>query len=270
MTNDMMKFMKEIPVLLYKNIGHYPEDAMEDGILPEPFKRQMRFLSENGYNIVTLDQALDHLAGNVKLPPKSLALTIDGGYRDACTEVLPVLKSHNFHATFFIIPECIGGERKIRGEQIKCLSWDEVNKIIESGMNVGLLAYNGRSIKGKYDESAVMESIVSAMKILKGKIDSKIQYCAFKEGVPKKPLWDFLQEHGLQAVFTQCPTNRRPGLSGIGRIQIDDDDHNIFLTKISNIYLFFKDKRSWKYLRKYKIDRVAHRISETLNRIKGE
>ncbi|MDO9566915.1 MAG: polysaccharide deacetylase family protein, partial [Candidatus Desulfaltia sp.] len=227
------------------------------------------FLSENGYNIVTLDQAREHLAGRDKLPPKSVALTIDGGYQDAYTNVLPVLKSYNFHATFFIIPECIGGERKIKGELIKCLTWDEVNKIIESGMNVGLLAYNGRSIKRKYDESAVMESIVSAMKILKSKIDSEIQYCAFKEGVPEKPLWNFLRKQRFQAVFTQCPTNRRPGLSGIGRIQIDDDDHNIFLTKISKIYLFFKDKRSWKYLRKYKIDRVAHKISETLNWIKG-
>ena len=32
-------------------------------------------------------------------------------------------------------------------------------------------------------------------------------------------------------------------------------------------YLFFKDKRSWKYIRKYKIDRVAHRISEGWKKI---
>ncbi|MCK4468360.1 MAG: hypothetical protein KAU60_08415, partial [Desulfobacterales bacterium] len=64
------------------------------------------------------------------------------------------------------------------------------------------------------------------------------------------------------------PTNQRPSLSGIGRIQIDDDDHNIFLTKISKIYLFFKDKRVWKYIRKYDVDKLAHRISEALDRIK--
>ncbi|MDO9565608.1 MAG: polysaccharide deacetylase family protein [Candidatus Desulfaltia sp.] len=264
----MIRIIKEAPVLLYHNIGHYHADAMEDGLLPETFRQQMHFFSENGYNIVTLNQALDHLAGRDHLPLKSLALTIDGGYRDAYTDVFPVLKNHNFHATFFIIPECIGRERKIKGEPIKCLTWDEVHKIIESGMNVGLLAYKGKSIKGEYDESAVMESIVSAMKILKSKIDYEIQYCAFKEGFPEKPLWNFLQKQGFQAVFTQCPTNRKPSLTGIGRIQIDDDDHNIFLTKISKTYLFFKDKRSWKYIRKYKIDRLAHRISETLNRIK--
>ncbi|MBW1613875.1 MAG: polysaccharide deacetylase family protein [Deltaproteobacteria bacterium] len=73
----------------------------------------MRFFSENGYNIVTLDQALDHLAGRIKLLTRSIAITIDGGYQDAYMNVLPVLRKDKFHATFFIIPECIGGERKI-------------------------------------------------------------------------------------------------------------------------------------------------------------
>ncbi|MBW2206204.1 MAG: hypothetical protein JRG79_04780, partial [Deltaproteobacteria bacterium] len=50
---------------------------------------------------------------------------------------------------------------------------------------------------------------------------------------------------------------------------MDDDDFNIFLTKVSRTYLFFKDKRSWKYIRTYKLDRVAHRLSETLDRIRG-
>jgi len=261
--------VKEIPVLLYQNVGHYPADAMEDGLPPEPFKRQMRFLSENGYNIVTLDQALDHLAGHDKLPPKSLAITIDGGYRDACTNVFPVLKSHDFHATFFIIPECVGGERKIKGNSIACLNWNQVNEMADSGMEIGLLAYEGRGIKGRYDEESVKQSISDSLKIIAENYSGDIRFCAFKEGVPEKPLWNFLRGRGFQAVFTQCPTNRRPGLSGIGRIQIDDDDHNIFLTKISKIYLFFKDKRSWKYIRRYKIDKLAHRISETLNAIRG-
>ena len=80
----------------------------------------------------------------------------------------------------------------------------------------------------------------------------------------------YLQARGFDAVLTQTPTNRRAEMDGIGRIQVDDDDHNIFLTKISKTYLFFKDKPSWKYIRRYAIDKLAHRISETLNRVKGD
>jgi len=262
--------MKEIPILLYQNIGNYPENMMEDGILPETFERQMNYFAENGYNIVSLRQALDHINKHIKLPPQSLAITIDGGYHDAFTNVLPVLKEFQFQATFFIPPEYIGKERTIKEEPIKCLNWDEVREIIWSGMEIGLLAYHGTSIRFKYDEHAIKESVAKAMKIMGREIDNQIKYVAFKEGVPEKSLWDFLKRQGFNAVFTQCPTNRRAANDGIGRIQIDDEDNNIFLTKISGMYLFFKDKRSWKYIRRYKIDKVAHRMSEFWNWVKGD
>jgi len=262
--------MKEIPILLYKNIGNYPENMMEDGMLPETFEKQMKYLSENGYTIVTLSQALGHMNRKIKLSSEAMAITIDGGYQDAYVNVFPVLKRYRFPATFFIPPEYIGKQRKIKGEPIKCLNWDEVREIKQNGMEVGFLAYHGRSIRIQYDEHSIKKSIAPAMKIMDQELDDQIKYCAFKEGIPHQSLWHFLKSMGFHAVFTQCPTNRRVSVDGIGRIQIDDDDHNIFLTKISKTYLFFKDKRAWKYLRKYKIDRLAHWISEAWNRVKGE
>ena len=262
--------MKEIPILQYQNVGHYPETMMEDGLLLRTFERQMAFFSENNFKIVLLDQALDHLNKRSKLNSNSLAITINGGYQDAYTNILPALKKHDFKATFFIPPECIEKERHINEEPIKCLTWAQVKELIENGMEIGLLAYNGSGIKGNYDESAVQESIASAMKIINKHLDYKLKYCAFKEGVPSKSLWKFIQKQGFEAVFTQCPTNRKVSNRAIGRIQIDDDDHNIFLTKISKTYLFFKDKRVWKYLRKYKVDWVAHWVSDLVNWIKGD
>jgi peptidoglycan/xylan/chitin deacetylase (PgdA/CDA1 family) len=262
--------MKEIPVLLYHNIGNYPENMMEDGMLPQTFEKQMKFLSQNGFNIVDLNQAVKHLQKEIKLPPQSISVTIDGGYRDAITNVLPVLERYGIKATFFISPEYIDNEQTIKGEKISCLSWIDVHKIVGSGIEVGLLAYKGMSIRQKYDEESVKDSIKNELRMINEKLKIKTRYCAFKEGVPSKSLWEFIQSQGFEAVFTQCPTNRKAAVDGIGRIQIDDDDHNIFMTKISKTYLFFKDKRSWKYLRKFKIGRVAHTISETWNWIKGE
>ena len=262
--------MREIPILLYQNIGNYPENMMEDGLSPQAFERQMNFLSENGYSVVTLAQALKHMNRRLRLSPKSIALTIDGGYQDAFTNCLPVLEKYGFQATFFIPPESIGKERAINGEPIECLSWKEVHEIMGKGMGVGLLAYHGRGIRVHYDETAIKQSVEQAMKIMDREIEAPIRYCAFREGVPKKPLWEFLQTRGFDAVFTQTPTNRRAEMDSIGRIQVDDDDQNIFLTKISKTYLFFKDKPSWKYIRRYAIDKLAHRISETLNRLKGD
>jgi peptidoglycan/xylan/chitin deacetylase (PgdA/CDA1 family) len=261
--------MKEVPILLYHNIGSYRAEMMEDGLSTETFAFQMSFLSQNGYSVVTLNQAVDHLIGKRKLPPKSIAITIDDGYEDALTNALPILKKHHFPATFFIVPESIGGERSINGRPIQSLNWNGVAQIIRSGHEIGLLAYSGRRISDKTDEGPIKESIANSMELIKRNSNIRVRYCAFTEGVPGESLWNFLQGLGLQAVFTQCPTNQAPSPAGIGRIQIDDDDHNIFLTKISDTYLFFKDKPSWEYVRRCGLDRLAHHISEAWNNIRA-
>jgi len=260
--------MREIPVLLYHNVGDYPVEMMEDGISPQSFARQMQYLSSNGYKIVTLDDAVGHLSGTKRLPDRSLAITIDGGYRDAILNVAPVLRQYQFTAVFFIAPEFIGNERSIKGNPICCLTWPEVRELNEGGFTIGLLANGGVGIKSPHDVDVVKGRIIAAMESLHANINADIRYCAFKEGVPCADLRAFIQSMGIRAVLTQCPTNQRATLAGIGRIQIDDDDHNIFLTKTSKLYLFFKDKRSWQYIRRYKIDRLAHRISEWVNRMR--
>jgi hypothetical protein len=241
---------------------------MEDGITVQAFARQMQYLSMRSYRIVTLDEAVDHLAGIKRLPDRSLAITIDSGYRDAILNVVPVLRQYQFLAVFFIAPEFIGGERAIKGNPIRCLTWQEVRELNESGFPIGLLANGGGGIKAPYDVEVVKGRIAAAMKSLQANVNTEIRYCAFKEGVPGADLWAFIQSRGIRAVFTQCPTNQRATVAGIGRIQIDDDDHNIFLTKISKPYLFFKDKRSWQYIRRYKLDRLFHRLSEWVNRMR--
>ena|SRR3989304_2937932 len=260
--------MKEIPILLYHNVGDYPAELMEEGISPHAFARQMQYLATNGYQIVTLDDAVDHLTGTKRLHDRSLAITIDGGYEDAILNVAPVLRRYRFPATFFIAPEFIGGERMIKGKPIRCLTWKEVRELTETGFTIGLFGNNGKGIKLPYDEEAVKVQIDTAIKSIHANINSDISYCAFKVGVSGAGLWDFIQSRGIRAVFTQCPTNQSVTAAGIGRIQIDDDDHNIFLTKISKVYLFFKDRRSWKYIRRYKLDRLFHHLSEWINSIR--
>ena len=147
--------------------------------------------------------------------------------------------------------------------------WNGVEKIIRSGYEIGFLAYGGRAIKDQNDTESIRGSILRSLELIKRSSNIQVRYCAFKEGVPQQSLWNFLQGLGFQAVFTQCPTNQTPTHAGIGRIQIDDDDHNIFLTKISDTYLFFKDKPSWKYIRRYKLDFLMHHMSEAFNKFKG-
>ena len=89
------------------------------------------------------------------------------------------------------------------------------------------------------------------------------------EGTPEPAAIKVLQENGYTALLTKSPTNQGPNVYAIGRIQVDDDDINIFLTKISETYLLFKDSPYWKYIRKYGLAKAFHHLSEFYNSIRG-
>jgi len=80
-------------------------------ITPEIFEKEMRYLSENGYQTIYLADYIKYLnsstADNNFLPKKSVVITFDDGYASQYSTALPILKKYNFIATFFIYKNCI-------------------------------------------------------------------------------------------------------------------------------------------------------------------
>lgn len=273
--------MKEISVLQYNNVGDYPPEV-DNAISTQAFTRQMQHLSTNGYQVVNLDDTLDHLTGTKRLSNRAIAITVDGGYENAIVNIVPVLKQYGFTATFFIAPEFIGGTQIVNGTSIRCLTWEDVRELIESGFTVGLLANAGSGIYEPYEEKELIQRFAGELDILRANINTEIRYCAYTYGLLlrsyggprsygalRSELWAFLQSRGIRAGFNQCPISQPTSPAGISRITIDEDDHNVFLTKISKVYLFFKDSlRIWRYIRRYKLAIIFHKVSEFLIKIR--
>lgn len=256
--------MKKIRVIMYNNIGDYPAAAMEDGMSAAAFARDMAYLAQKGYRVLTLAEALTLAAGRTPVPERTLALTFDGGYRDAHTHVVPVLKKHGFPATFFIPPGHIGGHLEIGGVPIPCMSWQEVAQLAADGFAIGAYLLSGR-IYHPTMQGELISDIHKAVRALSERLHQPLRYVSLREGIPDAAVHQTLKACGIESLLTKCPTKRRPHRFCIGRIQIDDDDPNIFRIKISANYLRFKDSRTWPYMRKYKLDRLAHRISNAIN-----
>ncbi|MGD9530065.1 polysaccharide deacetylase family protein [Pseudonocardia sp.] len=70
---------------------------------PRNFARQMAWLARSA-NVVPLDAALADLAAGRPLPPRSVAITFDDGYRDNLVHAVPVLRRHGLPATVFLVP----------------------------------------------------------------------------------------------------------------------------------------------------------------------
>ena len=83
-----------VPILMYHSISVPPPGAaLGELFLPTAnFKQQMAYLSQQGYEAVTLDQLWSAWQGKGPLPEKPVVLSFDDGYQTQYTHAAPVLK----------------------------------------------------------------------------------------------------------------------------------------------------------------------------------
>jgi len=261
-----MKF-KKMHILQYHNVCENAQQN-EDWITPCAFRTQMSYLAENNYSVLSVDEAVKYMEKtSQKIYENPLCITFDNGFSDIYREAFPVLNEFQFPAAVFISPNNIGKINNKGKKNLSFLSLDALEEMANHFVTIGVYEETKRNIN-HIQEGILKKHIVEYKKKLEDKLGREIKYFAVQEGVPNHHLKEFLKSEGYKALFTQSPTNKKNDLFSIGRIQVDDEDFNIFSIKISSTYLRFKDRRSWKYIRKYKLDRVVHRISETYNRIR--
>ena len=67
------------------------------------FREQLTALNEAGYNVVTINEVIDFVEGDGKLPKKPLIITMDDGYTSNLEIAAPVLEELSMSATVFVI-----------------------------------------------------------------------------------------------------------------------------------------------------------------------
>jgi peptidoglycan/xylan/chitin deacetylase (PgdA/CDA1 family) len=70
-------------------------------VTPALFRDRLRILAEEGYNVLSLDQALRRLWAK-DLPPRSVAITFDDGFYDFFLHAAPALEEFGFPATLYL------------------------------------------------------------------------------------------------------------------------------------------------------------------------
>lgn len=99
---------RTLNILMYHAVTAGPPPLDDWCFLPlRSFERQMAFLHRFGFNVVHLEEGVQALKDE-RLPPQSVAITFDDGYRDNVTIALPVLERYGFASTVFVVPGFTG------------------------------------------------------------------------------------------------------------------------------------------------------------------
>jgi peptidoglycan/xylan/chitin deacetylase (PgdA/CDA1 family) len=123
-----------VPILMYHYISEVPPDAdpyrIDLTVPPDRFVEQLDYLKTQGYQTIRLVDIYDILNTGKPLPENPIVLTFDDGYKDAYTNVLPLLQDYGFIAEFFVLAT------PAHFEAPAYLSWNDVRIMADSGMSM--------------------------------------------------------------------------------------------------------------------------------------
>lgn len=104
----LWRFLHRREVIILKLHGVMDDEGGElpwTPLRPQLQRRRLEYVLREilkRYRIVSLDDAVDMLAGRKQLQPYSIVLTFDDGYRNNVKCALPVLRRYGAPATFFV------------------------------------------------------------------------------------------------------------------------------------------------------------------------
>lgn len=112
-----------VPVLYYHYIRVNPSPRDRLGfslsVPPAMFRAQMQYLADHGFHVVRLHDAVLAILHHTSLPARPVVLTFDDGYADFYTQAIPVLLSHGFPATDFVISGRMGWGSYMTAAQVQ-------------------------------------------------------------------------------------------------------------------------------------------------------
>lgn len=169
-----------IPILTYHR---FAEDCSSPLCMPtNTFERQMKYLKENGYHVITAEELLSFLEYRQGLPQKSVLITMDDGYRSVYDIAYPILNKYEFTATLFIYTDFVGVSKM-------AITWDQLRELQTKGFTIGShTIYHSDLTQPKDGETEqeyiarVKEELYGSKKIMDQKLGQDTYFLAYPFG----------------------------------------------------------------------------------------
>jgi len=209
----------EVPIIMYHLVTNNPKYIGKWGITPEELEADLRYLKENGYTTVVMDDLVRFVEKNRPLPNKPIVLTFDDGCFSDHRYLFPMLKEFKMKAVLSILGaetnEYTGNDSlkkpHLGGEQVTELSKSGLVEFQNHSFSLHGKAGSGR-LKGESAEKyqgrlkADLAKNQALIKELTGKAPTTFTYPL---GIISKGSEDVLKELGIKASLScYCGMNK--------------------------------------------------------------
>jgi peptidoglycan/xylan/chitin deacetylase (PgdA/CDA1 family) len=253
-----------IPILMYHRISSSPEPGAHPyfrlNTSAAAFEGHLRFLKDNQYSALTLDEAGRFLSTSEGHDRKYVAITFDDGYRDFYTDALPLLQKYGFTATVFLPTRYID-DRRQAFNQVHCLTWSEVRESQACGIAFGAHTVTHPQL-AHLERHEVRAEVLRSKEQIECHLGLPVRSFSYPFQFPEtdRQFISFLQRTLEQAGYNNGVSTIVGTATGednrffLKRLPVNnDDDISLFRAKLRGDY-------DWVHIPQYLFKRIKHSL----------
>lgn len=189
---------KGVRILCYHSVSD--EKKKYTTVPIQNFKDQIRFLSEEGYHTIGLNE----LIGG-RLDEKSIVITFDDGYQNNYDNAFPVMKQFRFKGVVFCIAEKIGTEGYLNVGQIR--------EMVEEGFEFGSHSLSHPELTALRSQEKERE-IIGSKQHLEKELGVEIDFFCYPKGLYDEEVIEWVKKAGYYGACSNIPGTNEEGKNG--------------------------------------------------------
>ena len=190
---------QRVPILVYHHV--YPDEVMSElapsaGIIGQrDFRRQVEFIAESEWQVVSTSQVIDWLIDGAELPQRAVALHFDNSWLDTYTMARPLLEEFGMRGMCFVITDGVDAASEGKTKTVRTLTegvienpfmnWEHVEELAEAGWEIGAHTASHCKMTDKYEaegERGVLGEVETSNAILKRRLGFIPPHFAYPSG----------------------------------------------------------------------------------------
>jgi peptidoglycan/xylan/chitin deacetylase (PgdA/CDA1 family) len=217
--------IRRVPILMYHELGD-----LENGLYVRvrDFEAQMRYLSESGFQPVTMKELYRHYTEGRPLPRNPVVITFDDGYRTFWNVAVPILEQYRFPATVFVITGLVGGPNY--------LTWEQLRQLPGMGFELGAHTVTHPDLR-RLSGARLRQEIAGSRQALERETGQSVLFFCYPSGRYSAETVEAVRSAGFLAAVTirQGPAAAEEDPLLWSRIRVDRKDSlTVFARKLAD------------------------------------
>jgi len=238
-----------LPILMYHHIQTESLVLSRLTVSLRSFKRQISWLSQKGYETISLERLGSFIQGQDTLPKKPVIITFDDGYQSVWDHAKPVLDQSGFTATVFLVAQAIGKQNIWDLQKsipiLPCMDKATCQRLLDDGWEVGSHGLNHYALP-ELASKALNEELTGSKNALEQLFNCQVTAFCYPHGAWNKRIQEHVKRAGYQVA---CATSAKSASVtddpwALRRVKVKGSDKlGDFKRKVSNWYLAY---RAWR------------------------